>query len=174
MRKEPHKSAPEMLGQYLPSQTPATAPAQLRHTHGRGVMKVILIAVALGVLTNAACRMTFDIGHLRETSMLPTIEPGDFLVSQQWGRSPKTGSIVLILKDENPNELTVKRIIGQPGDQVRIPDTGSLHTLLEDEYWVTGDNAFESLDSRAFGPVRRHEIQGIIVFRTGKLRWIWD
>ena len=135
---------------------------------------MMLIVVALGVLANMACRMTYDVGHLRETSMLPTIEPGDFLVAQQWGARTKSGTIVLIVRDEKPGNPMVKRITGGPGDRVRIPDTGEVHTLLEDEYWVTGDNAFDSFDSRAFGPVRRHEIQGVIVLRTGRLRWIWD
>ena len=134
----------------------------------------MLIVVALGVLANMACRMTYDIGHLRETSMLPTIEPGDFLVAQQWGARTKPGTIVLITRDERPGKPMVKRITEGPGSRVRLPDTGEVHTLLADEYWVTGDNTFDSFDSRAFGPVRRHEIQGVIVFRTGRLRWIWD
>lgn len=174
MEKGPHGTAWRALQQRPPVRAPVAAPHQTGRGRSRQLLKFMLLVVALGVVLNVACRMTFDIGHLREPSMLPTIEPGDFLVSQQWGLAPKTGRIVLVLRDERPGDPMVKRITATPGDQVRLMDTGKVHTLLADEYWVTGDNRFDSFDSRAFGPVRRHEIQGVIIFRTGRLRWIWD
>ena len=174
LQQYPRGPAPAQARTPAQARAPAQAQARTRSGRSRRLLKMMLIVVALGVLANMACRMTYDIGHLRETSMLPTIEPGDFLVAQQWGARTKQGTIVLIVRDEKPGNPMVKRITGEPGDRVRIPDTGEVHTLLDDEYWVTGDNAFDSFDSRAFGPVRRHEIQGVIVLRTGRLRWIWD
>ena len=186
MRKEAHKSAWGMLQQYPPgparaqaptparAQAPTPARARSARGHCRRVLKIMLIVVALGVLANMACRMTYDIGHLRETSMLPTIEPGDFLVAQQWGARTKPGNNRPDYQGREAGQTDGETHHRGTGSRVRLPDTGEVHTLLADEYWVTGDNTFDSFDSRAFGPVRRHEIQGVIVFRTGRLRWIWD
>ena len=48
----------------------------------------------------------------------------------------------------------VKRLTGVPGD------TFGGRTLGRGEYWVVGDNAEESTDSRVFGPVRRRDLLG--------------
>lgn len=85
----------------------------------------------------------------------------------------------------------VKRIIGVPGDVVDINDDGEVFvngeklnepylndgegstekdilnkyplTLGEDEYFVMGDNRYESLDSRHNGPIKRSQIRGKVV-----------
>ena len=43
---------------------------------------------------------------------------------------------------------------------------GSAEVVLgSDEYYVMGDNRTSSLDSRAFGPLRRFEIVGRVLWR---------
>jgi signal peptidase I len=49
----------------------------------------------------------------------------------------------------------VKRITALPGD-ISADDL----VLKPGEYWVEGDNAAESTDSRVFGPVKRADLLG--------------
>lgn len=37
--------------------------------------------------------------------------------------------------------------------------------LKEDEYFVMGDNRMSSWDSRVFGPIKRKDIKGVVIFR---------
>jgi signal peptidase I len=50
----------------------------------------------------------------------------------------------------------VKRVVGVPGDDIE----DGARTLGRGEYWVEGDNADASTDSREFGPVRRADLLG--------------
>jgi type IV secretory pathway protease TraF len=51
----------------------------------------------------------------------------------------------------------VKRLLALPGDLV------GERRMLEDEYWVEGDLAPASTDSRQFGPVTRQELTARVV-----------
>jgi hypothetical protein len=71
------------------------------------------------------------------------------------------------LPDERGFEL-VKRVVSVPGD--RIDD----RLLRSDEYWVKGDKPDLSTDSRAFGPVAKAGIKGIVRLRywpPSRARW---
>ena len=65
---------------------------------------------------------------------------------------PRTGDIALVQHPERPGLRLVKRIAAVPGQSAG----GRL--LARGEYWVEGDNAAESTDSRDFGPVRRRHL----------------
>jgi len=97
--------------------------------------------------------------------------------------SPDRGDVVVLHPPNGSSKPYIKRIIGLPGEtieinggdiyidgflleetadfssQIPIPDSYSV-TLLEDEYYVLGDNRAHSGDSRSFGPVAREEIIG--------------
>jgi type IV secretory pathway protease TraF len=51
----------------------------------------------------------------------------------------------------------VKRIVALPGDLV------GERRMLDDEYWVEGDLASASTDSRRFGPVARRGLKARVV-----------
>jgi len=51
----------------------------------------------------------------------------------------------------------VKRLIGLPGSGVGGRELG------DDEYWVEGDFAHHSTDSRAFGPLRSDQLKAKVV-----------
>lgn len=79
-----------------------------------------------------------------------------------------------------PMDLHIKRILGVPGDEVEIKDNtlyingdkisnseltlkDQKYTLLEDEYFVQGDNINDSYDSRMHGPISSSDIYGKIM-----------
>jgi nickel-type superoxide dismutase maturation protease len=85
--------------------------------------------------------------EVRGDSMRPTLEPGDWCLATAGGRIG-TGDMVVVRR---PGGLeVVKRITGAPGD----------NGLAFGEWFVEGDNAEASTDSRSFGPVARKAILG--------------
>lgn len=103
-------------------------------------------------------------------------------------REPKRGDVVVFAAPPNRQEDFIKRIIGLPGETLYVKggqifvdgkplaetylpndfrtdpgvymSEGERITLGQDEYLVFGDNRGHSLDSRAFGPVKRSDIVG--------------
>lgn len=116
-------------------------------------------------------------------SMNKTLENGQILLLYKLG-SIKRFDIV-VLDEEIEDEIIIKRIIGMPNDTVEIKN-GVLYindkeieeeyaygetsdydkiTLGDDEYFILGDNRPISKDSRYFGPVKKDEIIGKVIFR---------
>ena len=94
---------------------------------------------------------------VRGRSMAPALLPGERLLFDRLayvGDRPRAGDVVLVAHPLRPELHIVKRLAGVPGD------TLGAHTLGRAEYWVLGDNADESTDSREFGPVRRRDLLG--------------
>jgi signal peptidase I len=115
-------------------------------------------------------------------SMTPTLEPGQYLIATRPQRLHR-GDVVVVRRPERPIDV-VKRLVGLPGEHVELRDgqvfvngrelwepyirgTGPSGewTLEEDGYLVLGDNRDRSSDGRAFGPVPREAIVGVIRFR---------
>lgn len=120
-------------------------------------------------------------------SMRPTLEPGEFLVLRHGapGRGHEAGAIVAM--HDATERLILKRVIGLPGESLRVGtavlinrrplvesytqgDTPQAqfrgaNQLAEGEYFLIGDNREASTDSRDFGAVRRDRLEGVAVFR---------
>jgi len=60
----------------------------------------------------------------------------------------------------------VKRILGVGGDVIRNLDTGSLVVIPKGYVWLQGDNVEKSRDSRHYGPVPEHDLQGVVQFQV--------
>ena len=80
--------------------------------------------------------------------MAPTLAPGDWALTVPL-RHPAIGDIVVVEHPGRAGLEMVKRLIARPGDRV------GTRVLGTDEWWVEGDLAAASTDSRQFGPVRR-------------------
>jgi type IV secretory pathway protease TraF len=91
--------------------------------------------------------------EVKGPSMAPTLQPGDWALAVASGRL-RSGDVVVIEHPDRSGFEMVKRIVAGPGEPEpdgRLLDPG--------EFWVEGDDAERSTDSRAFGPVRRSDIK---------------
>lgn len=122
-------------------------------------------------------------------SMSPTFESGQYLIIDQLSyhfNEPQRGDVVVFRYPNDTSKFFIKRIIGLPGETVKITDshvtitntenpqgfnldepyihftrTDSVESTLEtDEYFVLGDNRFASSDSRVWGPLKKEYIVG--------------
>jgi nickel-type superoxide dismutase maturation protease len=89
-------------------------------------------------------------------SMLPTLFPDDWALVVT-PRRYSAGDVVVVEHPGRPGYEMVKRVRGAPGDTV------GERTLGADEWWVEGDRADASTDSRHFGPVSTTELKGKLV-----------
>ena len=133
--------------------------------------------------------ISFIITHTQvpTESMMPVINPGDHLIVNRvpyYYRDPVRGEIIVF---EHNGEYLIKRVIGEPGDQINILDgsiyiNGSLldetaylseqnvtfpftqsaiefpYTVPKGCYFVLGDHRRNSSDSRVFGAISRKSI----------------
>jgi len=125
-------------------------------------------------------------------SMVPTLNPRDYLVIDRLSdrsQKPERGDVIVFKYPLDPSTYFIKRVIGLPGEQVRIEGgevrvastTGEM-TLIEsylssgmneesvillapDEYFMMGDNREASSDSRVWGPVKERYLLGRPVLR---------
>jgi signal peptidase I len=101
---------------------------------------------------------------------------------------PKRGDVIVFHQPDHPDRELIKRVIGLPGDTIRIdgtnvwvnnvelhelyitvpwnPDTETI-TVPPNDYFVMGDNRPVSNDSRYFGPVPKNSIIGQAVMVEG-------
>jgi signal peptidase I len=106
---------------------------------------------------------------------------------------PERGDAVVFRYPFDPSQYFIKRIIGLPGEKIKLSagkiyitpagssqeglleedyllpamkTLGSIELILaEDEFYLLGDNRLASLDSRAFGPIKRSHIVGKTLLR---------
>lgn len=133
----------------------------------------------------------FDITPIENISMQPTLYASDrvFLdiISYKF-TNPKHSEVVVFDSPIEKGSLYVKRVIGIPGDHIKIKD-GKIYindSLLVEDYlpegiytegdidikipdgmiFVMGDNRGQSTDSRVFGPVSISSVKGHALFRV--------
>lgn len=158
----------------------------MKNNDGSVIKNVILptiIGMAAAVILVVALKSAFGIVIVSGSSMNPTYYDGDVLHGKVVTGELKRGDVVTI---KEGNETIIKRIVGLPGETIAFKD-GSLFidnqiletdfplmkdggilnrrtvTLKDDEYFVLGDNRNNSKDSRYYGPVKKSQIQFVIV-----------
>lgn len=167
---------------------PASMKSQVLKTFA--INMVVAIVVFLGAFV-AGNKFFFTIVRVTGTSMAPTLADGDLYVLNRVVynvRNPQIGEVV-VFKDPNDSLLSIKRVIGVPGDVLNIKDgkvfrnnqriiepyleentmtfiieksVGNTFTLEDNEYFLLGDNRDNSLDSRYYGGVNLASIIGTI------------
>jgi signal peptidase I len=124
-------------------------------------------------------------------SMQPTLADGERVFA--WKTSDvQQKDIIVFESPTEQGKMFVKRVIGTPGDKIKVEkdriyvndqrlnedylityegeyDFKLLGTHFETvvpdgEYFVLGDNRFNSSDSRMFGTIARESVQGKVVF----------
>jgi signal peptidase I len=129
----------------------------------RRILPLLAILVGLGAVGGAGFMLATKRYEVEGDSMLPAYKPGDRVVVSNVGYSPGIGDVVVVRQNGSNGRLDVKRIAGKPGDVVEV--RGEPYTLGPDEWYVAGDNAGESVDSRRLGPVSRSAIMGRVLFK---------
>jgi len=148
-------------------------------------LKMLLLAVVTIALVRYFLFKPF---YVKGQSMEPNFHENNYLIIDELTyrfRAPERGEVVVLHSPTN-NDYYLKRVIGLPGERVKIDDnkiiiyneanpegilinenyldqqtTGTMvQTLDSDEYFVLGDNRGASYDSRRFGPVKKEEIVG--------------
>ncbi|MHB1316799.1 MAG: signal peptidase I [Minisyncoccota bacterium] len=128
------------------------------------------------------------------SSMSPTFETGHYLIIDKISykfHDPKRDDVIVMKFPEDTSRDFIKRIIGLPGETVKIEDgvvtiinsenpngfklsetfikfTKSdtlTKTLSSDEYFVMGDNRAGSYDSRIWGALPKEDIIGTPLLR---------
>jgi|SRR3989344_7036370 len=156
------------------------------------VLEVVLVAVATVFFIRAFLIQPFLVSG---ASMEPNFGSGNYLIIDELTyqlREPKRGEVVVFRYPENPSVYYIKRIVGLPGEEIRIQKglvevkekSGNKFTLEENyltaglktsgniskalglnEYFVMGDNRNFSFDSRSWGPLDKKFIIGLARLR---------
>ncbi|HXF58023.1 MAG TPA: S26 family signal peptidase [Actinomycetota bacterium] len=137
--------------------------------HGRperALARALALGGALVALAVVALR-PFRVA-VEGRSMEPTLAPGDFLLASRT-LPPWRGALAVVEHPERPGYELVKRVQGLAWDRV------GGRTLGPGELWVVGDHPLATTDSRAFGPVVRGAVRGVVLLRywpPGRAAWL--
>jgi len=134
---------------------------------------------------------------IQQQSMEPNFFEGDYLIIDEISyrfQAPQRGEVIVFNSPVEPSQKYIKRIIGLPGETVKIKD-GNVYILdgqegfqlldesaylaeaittqddLEEmilgdnQYFVMGDNRSASSDSRKWGPLTEEAIVGRVFLR---------
>jgi len=152
------------------------------------VIETLLIIGAAFAIAMLIQTFMFRITGILQTSMLPTIDPGDRIIVNCLTykfRDPRRGEIVVVHDPADDKKDIIKRVIALGGDTIEVAD-GVLYingAVVDEPYvvnkdvvkgqarftvpahyiYVMGDNRPLSGDSRDFGPVADDQIIGKVM-----------
>lgn len=159
------------------------------------ICSYLIIVAAAAFIAVAINKFVIINAHIPSTSMVPTLNVDDRLIGFRLAylfSEPKRGDVVIFehsFSEGSEKETLVKRIIGIPGDKIRIDDGGvfingerlsedylaapmnvlsaSEFTVPENSYFMMGDNRNVSYDSRMWANtyVTRDEIIARALFK---------
>jgi len=150
--------------------------------------------VVAGLIALVIRTWVLQIFYIPSGSMIPTLRPKDRIIGLMFTyrfREPARHDIIIFKYPEDPSKNFIKRLIGLPGDEIKIRDGYVIinnkkigtpgytinrdHsyfgpvTIPEDQYWVMGDNRANSADSRVWGFLPEKNIMGTGWFRIWPL-----
>ncbi|MEK7171226.1 MAG: signal peptidase I [Patescibacteria group bacterium] len=152
------------------------------------ILKVVAIVFVFSIIVRVFIAQPFVV---EGSSMEPDFHNGEYLLVEKMSyrlKKPVRGDVIVFRYPNNPSVNYIKRIIGLPGETVRIvngtveinnkllaeeylsldektliaqnPETPYEVTLTTDQFFVMGDNRQHSSDSREWGPLGRNFIVG--------------
>lgn len=102
-------------------------------------MPILCSAVVLILM-----KTVFLFGYVPTASMEPTLPAGSYVLGYRLHGPLEKGDIIIF---EHDDKVLIKRIFAVSGDVVEQLD-GTLLVVPEGSYYVLGDNAEQSVDSR--------------------------
>lgn len=90
----------------------------------------------------------FRVARIHGDSMVPKFRSGDLVLIKSANQA-KRNQVVIAQRPDREELLIIKRVI----------------TITNQGYWLQGDNAEFSDDSRLFGEVSKDLIKGVVLFR---------
>jgi len=144
------------------------------------------------LIEHRASILGYDVFRVPSGSMIDTLLPGDYFISDTWAyrqRTPSRAEIVVFRYPRDTSLKYVQRVIGLPGDSVQIsghrvrvngtqldepyvsPENrkdalfgNGTFKVPAGEYFVLGDNRDNSSDSRRWGTVPSANLHGTVEF----------
>lgn len=166
---------------------PAPEPAQPQETPPRNSLRSFLVEVLQTVVLALVLYFLIDsvLARVRveNISMEPTLQPGEFILVNKLAYrlgSVSHGDVVIFHYPLNPIEDYIKRVIGLPGDVVKVengqvlvngnpmnepyimapPHYNNSWTVPAGQFFVLGDNRNSSSDSHNWGFVPLENLVG--------------
>lgn len=169
------------------------------------IVKIFILAIVVIVPIRVFLFQPF---FVQGASMEPTFEDGQYLIVNELGyketdlkffkvdsfKELKRGDVIVFRYPHNPSQFFIKRIIGLPGERIKIdkgvayiyneehPEGLKLdetylpsglttkgendYQIRDDEYFVMGDNRNHSSDSRVWGPIKTSHVVGKVFLRA--------
>jgi signal peptidase I len=148
--------------------------------------RIVAAVVGMGVVVATVLRGMTRRFAIREASMSPALDDGDWVIARRLSGVPERGAVVVFDDPTGSGMHLVKRVIGLPGEHVgieggRVTIDGA---LLADRWasgitgpdgswdvpagsvWLLGDNrALSVSDGRVLGPTPLDEIDWLVVAR---------
>jgi signal peptidase I len=178
------------VGAATPRGRRASTPLALARV-GEELLAWFRTLVSAAVYATLIVTFGFQVARVEGQSMAPTLEDQDRLIVNKFAyrlHDPEVGDIVMLLYPEDPRKSFVKRVMGAPGDTLRIvdgrvfrndilqpddyiPDEFRSHdqwgpqTVPSGYYFVMGDHRNNSSDSRTWGTVPQKYIIGKVQVR---------
>ena len=173
-----------------------TVPANDKNSLKVFAWELIKILVLAGLTIGLVRYFLFKPFYVQGASMEPNFYNHEYLIIDELSyrlRAPERGEVIVFKYPGNTKEYFLKRIIGLPGERVKIfegkvyiynkehPEgivveeeylpkdlatVGDVSVQVDEgKYFLMGDNRPNSLDSRRFGPVDQNLIVGRAFFR---------
>ena len=126
---------------------------------------LLIAALSFSIYWNLT-REVFFYAVVEGASMEPTYHNLDGVMVNKipiWRGNLHRGDVVVAEFNDLPkgDRLVIKRIGAVGGD--KITNGTSLTIIPKNEYYLLGDNAAVSYDSRFYGPVKRSQIVGVVL-----------
>lgn len=169
------------------------------------IIKIFILAI---VVILPIRMFLFQPFFVQGASMEPNFEDGQYLIVNELGyketdlkvakvdsfKNLERSEVIVFKYPLNPKQFFIKRVIGLPGERVKI-EKGNVfiynqentegikleetylpsglatkgdsdYLLKEDEYFVMGDNRNHSSDSRTWGPIKTSNVIGKVLLRA--------